>query len=452
MARLAGRDRTSTDGLKRLKSFVSPYTGVVRSVHEILRAPDDARMALVGCQIAPGEPTTGSTFELDAAGAHYEPDRAVAAALGEALERYAGTCLPTADVVLATASELGPNAVQPDRWTLFSEAQYAEPDFPFEPFGNETKVRWVKARSIPDGTEVYVPLQLAYMVGLDHRVPGEAPIAHGSTSGMALAIDREDAVLRGLLELIERDAVMLTWACRLVLPRLDWSGDDELVQRERRHFAPTGLTYHVVDLSAFFGVPTALALMLRTGTIPTDGPDAALWGIGAASAPAMRDAWDKALRESFQTRAALRVDLLARPERCRLGPMEIEDPRDHVYFYARTENQAKLDFLVRSEQVRDIRTVPVLEGDDPSTLTDAIARRLEARGAAAYVVDITPPDLAEAGLHVVHVLSPELQPIDFPHRLRFQGGRRLYEAAVELGLREHPMAAADLNPDPHPFP
>ncbi|MGH9212997.1 MAG: YcaO-like family protein [Acidimicrobiales bacterium] len=449
MARL-----TADEGLARLESFVSPYTGIVRGVYETLRAPDDARLALVGCRTASGEPTTASTFDLTAAGTHYRRDQAVAAAIGEALERYAGTCLPRSGVVEATAAELGPQAVAPARWTLFSEQQYAEDGFTFEPFTDQTRLRWVEGWSVPDGAPVYVPLQLAYMVALDRHLPGEGRIANGSSSGMALAFDRDEAVLRGLLELVERDAVMLTWACRLVHRRLDWSGTADLVARERRHFAPTGLTYHVLDASGLLGVPTALALMLETGVLPAGwtGVEPVLWGIGAASAPTMAEAWDKALRECFQTRSSLRVDLLARPERCLLDAAQVEDPEDHVWYYARAENQAKLAFLVGSDHTRDIAAVPAIDGHDPPTWIDAVARCLAAHGASAYAVDITPPDLADAGLHVVHVLSPELQPVDFPHRHRFLGGRRLYDAAYAAGMCERPLTPADLNPDPHPFP
>jgi ribosomal protein S12 methylthiotransferase accessory factor len=50
------------------------------------------------------------------------------------------------------------------------------------------------------------------------------------------------------------------------------------------------------------------------------------------------------------------------------------------------------------------------------------------------------------------VICPELQPIDFVHTERFLGGRRLYEAAHELGLRDAPLSPDELNPYPHPFP
>lgn len=447
------------DALARLQTFLSPYTGIVRRVHESFRTPDDARMTLMGCRMASGETTTGSTYELAAAGAAYRSDRAIAAALGEAVERYAGTCLPGSSAVLATASEIGPTAVAPERWALFSQEQHDREDFPFQPFRDDTRVRWVKGWSIPDGAEAYLPLQLAYMVRPGQHAAGEVPIAYGSSNGMALATTTHEAVRRGLLELIERDAVMLTWAGRLAQARIDWTGDQRFAELERRRFSPTGVEYDVLDLSAFLGIPVAMALAAGR-PLAGAGPDAVVWGIGAAAAPTMAEACDKALRECFQTRTSLRNDLLAGPDRPEgspdplrpMDPLDIETPEDHMHFYIRADRHPKLAFLTSSHRTRDSRDAPTVAGDDAEAQVREIARLLAARGVSAYAVDITPVDVAEAGLRVIHVLSPELQPLDFPHQFRFRGGRRLYHAAAEAGLVERPFGPHDLNPDPHPFP
>ncbi len=434
------------DGLAALKTFLSPYSGVVHRLHEILGEPDDARLSYVACEMASREPTLQSPFEISAGGAHYELDYAIAAALGEALERYCATYVPRS-TVLASAAEIGAEAVTPERFALFSDDQYADEGFPFEAFGSDTRVRWVKGWSLPDGAEAYLPLQLTHILRPGEVVRGESAIASGSSNGLALAGGTDEAIFLGLMELIERDAVMLTWANRLSFPRLDWSSDATLLEREQRHFAPTGLVYGAVDMSAFFGIPTALGLLRG----PTGGP--VRFGIGAASAASMHAACEKALRECFQTQPALKSDLRAQPDRT-FSPdfSDIEEPADHLYFYSQPENQGRLEFLDGSEQVRDIRDVPDLEGDDVASRIEAITARFQARGVSAYAVDVTTPDVETSGLRVIHVLSPELQPIDFAYRQRFLGGRRLYHAAHELGLRERPLRSADLNPFPHPFP
>jgi ribosomal protein S12 methylthiotransferase accessory factor len=73
-------------------------------------------------------------------------------------------------------------------------------------------------------------------------------------------------------------------------------------------------------------------------------------------------------------------------------------------------------------------------------------------GSDAYAVDATSPDVRELGLVVTKVVTPELCSLDVPHRARFLGGRRLYEAGATLGLCAAPLDERDINPDPHPFP
>jgi ribosomal protein S12 methylthiotransferase accessory factor len=442
----AGAFAESSTGLDRLRSLLSPYTGVIHDVHEVLVDPMDARSIRFGCESASRTFTTGAKGPLQANGSGYDRDAALAAALGEAVERYSGSCLPPESAsALATAAELGPKAVRPERFSLFREDQYAEEGFPFEPFTSDTRIRWVKGWSIPDGAEAYLPLQLAYLWGDEADLAaGEVPIAPTSSNGMAVGVTQEDAVLTGLLELIERDAVVLTWTNRLTLPRLDWSSDAELVEHYSHHFGATGLPCEVIDLGAFCAVPTALAL-IRAGSLG--------FGIGAASAPTMRQAWDKALRECFDTRAMVERDLLEEPDRSfRSDFSDIEEFEDHTRFYASPEQQVHTAFFAGSKRTRGIRDVPALEGENPAAWIEATADRLKARNVSAYFVDVAPPDVKEAGLHAVHVLSPELQPLDYAYRLRFLGGERLYRAAHELGLRIAPLSWQQLNPLPHPFP
>ncbi len=437
------------ESLRRLETLQSPYTGIVRSAHELLAAPDDARLVNVGCEIAAGSGLLGASLShLDggSGGSHVHAEAARAAALGEAAERYSATYLPEPEFVLASAEELGAEAADPERFALFREDQYAGDGFPFSPFGRSTPVRWVRGVSLTDRRPAYLPVQLVYLSWAS-LAPGETWIGYSTSSGLACGATFAEAVLSGLLELVERDAFMLTWYNRLSLPRLDWRPDRALVELERRHFAPTRLRYEVVDLSVFLGVPTAL------GVVHGGPADVAALGVGAGSAATIQEAWRKALAEAFSVRAWARSLRLAEPKRTfRTDFRDVETFSDHILFYACQENARHAAFLDSSEERRDVREVPALEGASATELIGAIAARLGARGIEAYAVDVTSPDVRQAGLSVAKVLAPELCPLDVAYQARFLGGRRLYAAGWELGLRRAPLAPEDVNPYPHPFP
>jgi ribosomal protein S12 methylthiotransferase accessory factor len=425
---------------------VSPYTGIVGGLRDLLRATDDDRLVKVGADTSPGDWLLGQ--ELDhltagSGGAATGRAPALAAALGEAVERYSASYIPAEQLVLASASELGSEALDPSRFALFSADQLASAGFPFEPFTSDTRVRWVRGFAVPSGAPAWFPAQLVYL-SWRRLATGEAPIAYATSSGTACACTPDEAVLAGLLELVERDAFMIVWANRLSLPRLDWTASTDLGELAARYFDPSGLSYAAVDLSGILDVPTVLGVV-RGG----DGP----LGVGAAAAPTVEEAWLKALAEAFSVRSW--VCSLPLDSRWPPGHVDFGDVRtftDHVRFYADPERAAAADFLDCSAAARDVTCVPPLDGSCVSDWIDCLGDRITAAGAAAYAVDVTAPDVAAAGLCVVKTLSPELCMLDVAYDGRFLGGPRLVRAAHERGLRPAPLAPGEINPYPHPFP
>jgi ribosomal protein S12 methylthiotransferase accessory factor len=435
------------ESLRRLRTLVSPYTGLVQTTGEFMRAPDDAGLVKIGVRIADVESLVGFAVEFRSGGSAADLEVALAAALGEAVERYSACYLPESEFVLASAREIGPEAVAPERFALFRDDQYGRPGFPFRPFTSSTRVRWVRGFGIPDGSPAYLPVQLVYLPWRTPQERGEVPISYSTSSGTACGPSLEEAVLSGLLEVVERDAFSLTWYNRLSLPRIDVDADPALARHAARYFDPTGLAYAGIDLSDFLGIPTVLGLVRGAAG------DAAALGVGAASAVTLADAWCRALSEAFAVRSWARLMRCEQPD-VQYEPdfSDVTSFDDHVLFYSDYENARHTAFLDASPVSREVSAVPPLEGANVRDQIEAIATRLAARGASAYAVDITAADVSDAGLRVVKVVAPELCPLDVAHEGRFLGGSRLYTAAFELGLRDAPIAPDELNPYPHPFP
>ena len=427
------------DVLRRLDSFVSPYTGLVRATVEFLRAPHEASTASVGCALAEGEELVGAPIPSYSAGAHWLPGAARAAAIGEALERYSASFVPDRDLVMGTAAELGPAAVGPSRFALFHERQYEQAEFRFVPFRDETRLWWARGWSLPGGERALLPAQLIYM----RPFRDDEPIIDVSTSnGVACAPTREAAVLGGLLEAIERDCFMIAWYDGLSLPRLDWSADPALVALEHRYFAGSGLRYALLDASAFFTVPTFIGVVRSERVL----------GVGAGCATTSREAWRKAMNEAFSVHRWVEDKLVEEPERRPRRREEIREFDDHVLFFADPDHAVHADFLDASTETTKIRAVPEVQGNSPDECVAALCDRLSERDASAYAVDVTAPDVRAAGMHVVRVVCPELCALDVLGWAPHLGGRRILNAAHEAGLLPAPLTVEDLNPHPHPFP
>jgi len=77
--------------------------------------------------------------------------------------------------------------------------------------------------------------------------------------------------------------------------------------------------------------------------------------------------------------------------------------------------------------------------------------KLVALGERIAYVDLTMPDIAGHGFHVVRTLITGLQPIHFGHGEERLGGRRLFELPAKLGFSDQTRTVADLNQCPHPL-
>jgi ribosomal protein S12 methylthiotransferase accessory factor len=262
---------------------------------------------------------------------------------------------------------------------------------------------------------------------------------------MACADQADDALVRGLCEVLERDAFIVVWANRLSLPRLEWTAHPQIRVLDRRLFATLGLDYAAIDLSRFHRLPLVLGVVRAPAHFP------GALGVGAGTAPTIERAWWKALSEAFAARAAsARLALL--DDGAPTADRPLVSFEDHIRHYADHGHAAATAFLDANRDCVPVGSVPSLEGGSPAGHVAALCARVEAAGSSAYAVDITAPDVRTLGLTVVKVLAPELCALDVLHGTRFLGGRRLYHAAHAAGLSPRPLAERDVNPDPHPFP
>lgn len=377
-------------------------------------------------------------------GAGFSKGEAVAATIGESLERYAAGLYRPADLRLASWNELrtaGEEAVPPGEFGLFSPEQYKEPGFPFEPFDGDSRVRWTRATDLLSGAPVHVPASQVYMHY--RRIQGEAAIGQSISTGLAAGPSYRAAVLSGLYEVIERDALAISWMHRLpprpVPPevvaassRVSYLIDRATNWRVRFH-----------DLSLDLTPSTVVAVMEhQTGAEQ-------IMSFGSASRWSPVKAMEKAFLEAAQGLTYVRR-LLRQHEDWQAAEDfgNVDDFNKHAILYSKyPELCEKAGYLVHpSAPVRPGRP----ERPTPSATDDPVGRITAELGAAGHrvcVVDLTTPDVRRSGAHVVRVMVPGLQHLSGVHGYRMLGNRRLYDVVAALGCDTLPD-----NPYPHPLP
>jgi ribosomal protein S12 methylthiotransferase accessory factor len=430
-----------------MSAFVSPVVGVVRRLFERVHDTDELNAFSTGSEVCDSRVLLGTRCNKNNGGGGASLRGARLAAIGEAVERYSGAWVPFEELRYGTRHELaaqGLVCLSPQEFTPFADWQYDQPDAPCVRFTEQTPLPWVESRRLSDGAPVWLPAQLVYLSVELLRVN---PIGYPTSNGLAYGSTPDEALVSAILELVERDSVMLAWYKRLSMPLIDISSDPDLAAYLAKHVGPTGLDVSLVDLSAFNGTPAVLAVVRndRSGIAPL--------GLGAAANGDPRRAATKAACEAVSTRTwavtKRRAGHVVDPESNFDETVRTFD--DHIALYADAGLVERTRFLDSSPRRSTLDQMPVLPSGSPGELRDALISTLAANGTDLYAVDLTSPDVREAGGHVVKVFSPHLQPLDSGYRRRYLGGARLRTRPVELGL----VAPGDedyVNPLPHPFP
>lgn len=423
--------------IRRARRLISRKVGVIRQIAEICHQAQDPAVFVTSLGLSDFSRCWSDGVNVAASGAGDSAAAALAAAIGEAAERYCMSWYDPESLVLGTYRELADEAVAPDLLRLFSPEQVDRfgPSGPSY-FDERSRIRWVRGYSLSTRRPRLVPASCVYF---KYR-PGadEVFIGRSASTGAAAGATREEAIRSGLAENVERDAFTLSWMRRQPGRRIDIDDDEvrELVARHLRAGRP-GVDVKFFDITTDVNIPVVFGVMRR----PSELGPALCQGLAARLRP------DRAVRkcvyEMAQTFVSVR-GLLMRESDWQPAA-DFSNLRTFEYHFATYVKRPELvpaafafydtcQERVALSALADRSTGRVL-GD-----IDCCVAALDRAGYEAIVVDITTEDVAAAGLSVVRVIVPGLVPLHHNHCRPYLGVRRL--AAGEGGLSAWP----------HPFP
>jgi ribosomal protein S12 methylthiotransferase accessory factor len=427
--------------LALVDALVHPQRGPIRSLRSVAAPPGDPAYVHVHAEAVPKRRLPGRPATMLCGGSALTWEQACCKAVGESVER--STIMdwdPT--VRLASAAEIDP-AIDVERFDAFHPTQRAEPGFPYARLRSDSPIGWIPAWSLTRSAPTFVPATLAHRF-YEPRTPSdcfdECPV-----SGYACGNTLEEALLGALCEVAERDALTLCWLQRLAVSSLDLSSVLSDTMRDAlSRFARSPVRLYCSELTTDAGIPAVLVAMVSSAP---GWPAAA---VATAADMSHERAVLKALGELSNGAALVRVHRQSGRPLPRT-PQQIESPEDHGLFYAAASTLPHLDLILRPRRsVRAPEGAPASD-DVLASLNEAV-RRLAARGLEALAVELTAPEMAARGLHVVKVIVPGMLPIDFGRMPRHLGVPRLYRAPVHMGYADAATDPAGLNPAPHPFP
>ncbi|NUR03455.1 MAG: TOMM precursor leader peptide-binding protein [Streptomyces sp.] len=382
-----------------------------------------------------------------------------ATAVAEALERLGGQWpWGKRTTVRGSYAELAGDALDPRTLGLLAPERYLEPDCQYQPFTEDAEVSWVWAYSFGRARPVLVPETHAYYrMPLQPGTRADKPFTFEISNGCALGGCIEEAVLHGILEVVERDAFLMTWYARLPVPEVDVARAPDprirlVAERIERH----GYRVRAFDITLTEGIRAFWVLAQdttgderRPKVVCTSGsaldPVAAVLTALGELAPIV---------EQELTRYPAEAE---RAGRMAADPELVRVMTDHALCAATPEAFDRFSFLLDGDRMTGwdeviARSPWPLHADLRDDLTEAVDRML-AGGMDVVVVDQTSPLHEAADLHCVKVIAPGALSMTFGHRNRRTTGLpRLREVPHRLGHAPRPLTDTNLNPHPHPFP
>lgn len=392
----------------------SPVTGVGHTVHLVGRMGDAVAYSIRYRSPIDVDDLDGlKRAETAAAGGKaWSVSEALARAIWEAAERISGSRHPARPIHRAAARDLA-LPILPDDLDLFSDRQRDTAAHPEHPSLRVTErldpgrtIDWVRAWPLGRAPSPrWVPAASVF-----YGYPqSEHPYAFAHSNGCAGGATYPDAILAGLLEIIERDAVAIVHGSRTRRPPLLSAASDPRIESVRAALHEKGRSLYLLDYTHDIGVPVCAAVTRRRS-----GPPGWVVGYGA----------------DLDAVAAARKAVL---ELAQLVPST--DSPSHPNPLDWADDEAAGEYLVPDPEAT--RTDPRPRHGDP--LDDVVAR-VERAGFQAYVVDQTHPLI---GVPTTRALVPGL--LFFWQR---HGGGRIGRVPHALGWRDDVVQEADYNPHP----
>lgn len=429
--------------LKKYEHQISPITGVVR---ELLKVNRDAQDVIFTYGAKHHFATIFDDLEAvrqyasgRSGGAAATDLQAKCSSFCEAIERYSGVFQGDERRRTGSYRQLAELAIHPNDCMNFSPTQYQErrswneqyagfadvfQRVP-EPFDVEQEREWTPVWSLTQQVFKYLPTAYCYY-GYPAALPTDC---WADSNGCGAGSTIEEAILHGLMELVERDAVALWWYNRLPKPQVDLvSFPDPYLQRLQTYYQRIGRDFWILDITSDLNIPVFAAISRRKDREVED----IIFDFGAHFDP--RVAISRAVNGMNKI---LQAVLDARPNGSTAYGSSMSRSAMDWWQSATIANQPYL-VADRNQPWKTLADYPQAWSDDLLADVMTCQHRVAAQGMELLVLDQTRPDI---GLKVVKVIVPGLC-----HFWRRLGAQRLYGVPVKQGWLPQPWPEHELNP------
>jgi len=434
--------------LKKFFRIANHSKSIIKSFYKTPRYNDEPLLyqynALINLNNKPNDKNTDANEW--GGGASFNQKKAMLKALGEGFERYCIGTYNKSDLLISPINTIKDLILDPRNINTFSSTQKIHKDFSKFFFDESASFQWIKGYLLGQNKKCWIPAQLVY---IPYNFDDEPIIQFPITTGAALGTSLENAIVRGICEIIERDSFMIHYLNKISPFKIDLLHSGKKYKDIYIYFQRYNLELMIFDLTIDL-VPIFMAIILdKTGTGPAIS-------IGLKCSFSIKEAILGAIEEAQQSRPWLR-DQYASVNKKDLqilvkNKTKIDTPLSRGLYWYDGRLLNSLNFWLKSNKSKRIKIPSKEKGMFSSKKQlQKIYTLLNKKGYKIYYVDITQNEIKKEKFFVVKVIIPDLIPLYLIEAYPYLGNRRLLEIPKSMGIIATKLTESNLNTIPHPF-
>lgn len=367
-------------------------------------------------------------------GVSIDAEEAKIKAIAEGLERYSTMTYHMRNMIFGSYRYLisgGKKCVSPNIFKLYSDLQYKDPAFPYMKPSDDIPLWWTKVTCLNNNEVVYYPSEFIY---LNFPNKFHCPLS----TGAAIHKTYELAKINSILEVVERDAIMLVWKREMQIPQIDKSTINDIeINYFIKKFQEIGYCINIYDMTMEHGIPTVIITCKGSYGLPALSVAA---GISITLCKAIKKALNElvlAVSWSVYAFKAIKND----------SDVKWDSLEQHSVFYLNPENVGAINFLSNTPiySLAQLSSMGKTYFSMEKPISSQIVNCLNKFGFTVYCTETTSKDVAQVGFHSCKSIIPQMLPLDVEEP--FNGVNRLYNIEKLVNWR----CNNTINSYPQPF-
>ncbi len=261
----------------------------------------------------------------------------------------------------------------------------------------DRKINWIEGIELHNGQKIWIPAQLIYINSAKEDINLSVRISTGAAS----YTNKTRSILKGIYEIIERDAFMTTYLTRSIVPRIDIetiknNNIQSIYEQTQRY----NLEICLFDITNDINIPSYLCILIdRTGI----GPAIV---VGAKSSINPIEAVEGSLEEAIMARSWIRGWMMKRS----LKKIEIRKINNKLQ---RAQLWANIQMIQEFEYILNQKKVPfkATSGGKIIKELEKVVTLLNKKGFNIYYKNITHEIFRNSGFTVTKSIIPGMQPL-----------------------------------------